>query len=113
MSYVCPIIPDILDIVRKRQNYSQKDTNGTNNDGIDLIPSQIRRNLKVMIPNPNIPIDTILPNGDSVGKFSVKYMIYLDQKNSKKRMQKKMLKKTQDTDLKFWDLAKIFENKIY
>ena len=61
---------------------------------LDLPASVVRSNLKIMVPNPNISEFYVLPNGEEVGKFSVKYLLYLDQKSMRKRRQQHSRKST-------------------
>ena len=56
---------------------------------LDLTAPVVRKNLKIMVPNPDISEFYVLPSGDEVGKFSVKYLLYLDQKSMCKRKRQK------------------------
>lgn len=89
MELKCPEIPDYDKWLRQQKSKNKNKTrNSCSNLVLGLTAPDIRRNLKIMVPNPDIPENYPLPNGDKVGQFSVKYILHLDQKSLQKRKNK-------------------------
>lgn len=57
----------------------------TNGPQVNLTASEVRRCLHLMLNEPNITVDQVLPNGDTVGQFSVKYILMHAQRREIKR----------------------------
>ena len=57
----------------------------TSGPTVSLSASEVRRCLHQMLNEPNVAVDQQLPNGDTVGQFSIKYILMHAQRRENKR----------------------------